>query len=169
MNKQCFFISTGWWGWDAPISVHFHALAEELARRGHQVIILVAGQGKKVIDKMANPTVYVWPSRSPTRLADGIFLRGLISRFRPSCLIANFEAVNWMMVLGWLEGIPLRVAWYHTLSGRIDLDFNGSRWKLMALRLRRKQVYRLATHIVAVSSAASQDVQNTFGVSHEKC
>jgi glycosyltransferase involved in cell wall biosynthesis len=168
-KQHCFFIGTGWWGDGAAVPAHFRALAEALAGRGHRVVLLVDGQRQAAADHAGNPAIYTWPSPRPTQLRDARFLYHLIRRYDPHCLIANFGAVNLMMLLGWLTGRPCRVAWYHTLSTQIDRDSHLPPWQMKLLRLRKRLFYQAATHIAANSEAAARDVQQVFGVEAAKC
>jgi glycosyltransferase involved in cell wall biosynthesis len=113
--------------------------------------------------------VHAWPSDRPTRLADALYLWRLISRYKPDCLIANFAPVNWMCIVGWLRCVPCRVAWYHTLATQIARDTHLSRRKLKILRLRKRFVYRRATHLAVNSRAALEDAGRTFGIPPQKC
>jgi glycosyltransferase involved in cell wall biosynthesis len=120
-------------------------------------------------DHSTNPAIYTWPSERPTRAKDMLFLCRLIRKYEPACLIANFAAVNIMMLTGWLMRVRVRVAWYHTISGQLAQDNAGPKWKQQILRLRKRIVYRRATHVVANSAASARDVQETYAVSRAKC
>lgn len=105
----------------------------------------------------------------PTRLADAVFLWRLIGSYKPDCLISNFAPVNWMCLVGWLRNVRCRIAWYHTLSTQIDGDSKLFPRRLASLRLRKRLVYRRATHLAVNSRAALEDAGKRFGVSAEKC
>lgn len=164
--RRCFILNTSWPDYTA--ANHYKALGRELAARGHRVIFLVGERRTKIEDHAANPAVYIWPSRRPTRPADFRFMSRLIGEFRPDALIASFGAVNVMMTAGWLSRVPVRVAWYCTVSEAIDEETELSDARLGLLRWRKGLIYRLATHIAAVSEAADRDVQAVFGVPDEK-
>ena len=143
----------------------------KLAERGHKVVILVHPPRPLLENHDANPSVYCWPSSRPNRLRDAHFLYSLIRKFRPDCLIANFAAINIMMLVGWLLNVPYRLAWEHTLSTQRAMD-SGPGWKLYWLRFlqfRRRYVYKAATHNVVNSVATAEDVQRVFGVPSHKC
>ncbi|MGE0128177.1 MAG: glycosyltransferase family 4 protein [Blastocatellales bacterium] len=164
-----FVIGSSSWKDGAAVPSHFKALADELVRRGHQVIILVAGHAMEAEERNGNPLIFNWPSRRPTKMRDAIFAHRLFSRYRPDCLIANFGAVNLMTIIGWLTGAPVRVVWYHTLYEAIKIDDKLPAWKRKALTLRKRMVYRLATRFVPVTLAAQQDLCSVFGVPPERC
>jgi glycosyltransferase involved in cell wall biosynthesis len=88
---------------------------------------------------------------------------------RPAGLIANFGAVTPLLLAGWLARVPVRIAWYHTLADYDSYDPRLSPRRLRWLNGRRRQVYRLATHVIAVSEAARQDAIQTFGLAPKKC
>jgi len=167
MESHCYFIATSWG--DNPVPRHFMALSKELVRRGHQVVILVDNLKQVEGNYRDNPIVYTWPSKRPVKLRDARFLYRLVRKYQPECLIANFGAENVMLLVGLLMRVPCRIAWYHTLSAQIDTDAGLSRWKVNLLRLRKRIVYRAATHIVANSRASREDVQRVFRVSERKC
>jgi len=103
-------------------------------------------------------------------MADAIFLAKLIQRHRPDCLIANFAAVNWMCVVGWLCRVRYRIAFYHTINSQIERDHRDSSENRRKLRrLRKSVVYRTATDIAGISHAALQDAQTTYRVPARKC
>ena len=162
MTPQTIFIGTTLA--DNPVPHHFVALARELATRGHRVVLIAPLQRVDLVNPDSNPAIETWPSRRPTRLRDARFAAHLIRKYRPSCVVANFVAVNLMMVVGALMGVRTRIAWYHTLSTQLDIDEPTPRWKTRALRLRRRVVYRLATHLVPVSGAAAEDLVRVYGV-----
>jgi len=167
MNRKCFIIATSW---DTrPVSLHFRALANELASRGHQVILLISGNTSEVQLSDDNPSVKIWPSRRPTKFRDAYFLYKTIKKYQPDCLIANFGACNVMMLVGWLMGVTSRISWYHTLSSQVDSDARIAPYKMALLRLRKKLVYKVVTQIVANSKAAYEDVQKVFKVPESKC
>lgn len=167
MKSYCYFIATSWG--DNPVSRHFLALATELAERGHRVIILVDGQKQVAHNQKTSLSVHTWPSRRPVKFRDAWFFYWLARKYRPDCLIANFGAENIMLLVGLLMRVPCRIAWYHTLSAAIDNDTELSRWRVNLQRLRKRGVYKAATHLVANSGAAREDVQRVFHVSERKC
>lgn len=162
-----FFIGTAWN--QSSLSLHYRALAHEMARRGHRVTVLVPNQKRHLVNPSSNPAVFTWPSKRPTNLADALFLARLIRQRRPDCLIANFGASNVMMLVGWLLRVPVRIDWYHTLSEQIEYDRPRSPWKARYLRQRKQLVYAMATYLVANSHAAARDIQRVYGLSDTKC
>ncbi len=167
MKRRCYFIAGSWS--DSPVSTHFRALAEEIARRGHQAVLLVDQHNHAVENHESNPAVYVWPSIRPTRLRDARFLRKLIKNYRPDCVFGAFGSANVMLSVGWWMRVPCRAVWYLTLTDAIEIDGLIKRWKLKLLQLRKRAVYSLATHVVPNSIAGSEDVQRVYGVPDAKC
>lgn len=162
-----FFISTS--GGNQSIPHYFFALARELAHRGHQVTLLVSGQARASEEPARDVAILTWPSVRPTSWRDALFLSRLLRRHRPDCIIGNFAAVNLCLLLGWLHGTRVRVAWYHTMRQAIEADDSVPQWKWVWLKWRKRWVYRLATQIIANSRAAAADIQQVFGVVPAKC
>jgi glycosyltransferase involved in cell wall biosynthesis len=169
MPSHCYFIATS--GHEGAIPFHFKELANTLAKRGNRVIILIPERKIDQENHVTNPAIYVWPSMRPTKLRDAFYLFKLIRYFKPDCLIANFSAVNIMMLVGWLSRVPHRVCWYHTVSGAPDLEreyHNLSVTKYKLKRLRKRPIYWMATKIVAVSQAARDDLCRIFHIDRGK-
>lgn len=167
MNTRCYFIGTTLG--DNPVPHQFVALAEELVSRGHRVVILAPHCRTDLENHSGNPAIYTWPSPRPTKLRDALFLQRLICKYKPSCLIANFVAVNVMMTVGWAMRVPIRVAWYHTVSEQIAQDSPQPRWKQNLLQLRKGLAYCAATRLVANSGASSADAQKVYSLPKFKC
>ena len=157
-----FFIGAGWA--NSAVGQYYRALGRELAARGHRVLFLVDGQRTDLVNPTANPAVHVWPSPRPTRPVDFRFAHRLIARYRPDGLIAAFGAVNALMITGWLNRVPVRVAWYTTVSQNADLEPGLSGRQLAWLRRRKQWVYAISSHVAAVSDAAADDLGRVFGV-----
>lgn len=165
-GKGCFLIGTSLG--QAAVSGHFKALGEELARRGHKAVLLAPHQQHIIARPDSNPAILKWPSRRPTGLRDAAFLLKLHRRHRLNCLIANFPAVNWMMVVGWLARARHRIAWYHTLSEQLNADTHLAPWKVTFQRQRKRLAYFSATQVIVNSHAALDDVSSVFGVCRSK-
>lgn len=164
MKSYCYFIAASWG--DSAYSKHFQTLAHKIAERGHRVVYL--SHGKQIRIDEGNFQLYSFPSPRPTRLQDFIFLNKLVRQYKPDCMIANFGAVNVMTIVGWLNRIPCRVAWYRTLSARNMLETNLPIWKIRLLNLRKRLVYSLATYVIANSEITRSDAVNTFNISEAK-
>jgi len=158
----CFIIATISGG--GSLFQYFSALGRELDLRGHRVIILVDRQRRDEEERERNPSVLTWPSRQPTSWRDAHFLHTLIRRHGAACVIGNFTAVNICTLIGWLDRVPVRVAWSHTLTSQIDQDVETPRWKLRLLRRRRRFVYKFVTHFLVSSRALAEDLRVSFGV-----
>jgi glycosyltransferase involved in cell wall biosynthesis len=168
VRKACYFIGAP--GGNGAVATHFLALGEELAGRGHEVKIITHSSESNGEASEHNPTTLAWPSPRPTSLADALFLFRLIRQHRPDCLLANFAAVNWMCLVGWLCRVRHRIAFYHTLRSQTQSDGPVRQERLMDVSaLRKRLVYRTATCIAGISQAALLDVQNTYGVPARKC
>ncbi len=165
-KRRCYFIGTPIG--DLSIMKQFVALANDLARRGHQVIILAPHRRIELENHHTNPAIYIWPSERPTKWRDAWFFYKLARQFRPDCVVASYAAVNIMTLVGWLARVPQRVTWYHTLSNQIDLDLKTPGWRMKLLRARKRLVYRLATYIVPVSRAAQDDVGQLYNQPESK-
>jgi hypothetical protein len=96
---------------ESAIGLHLRALGDELACRGHDVVILTDQRKTEREDHTSNPAIYVWPSLRPTHLPDALLLNRLIRVRRPDCLIAGFGSVNLMVSMGFLHRVPTRMAY----------------------------------------------------------
>lgn len=164
-----FGVLLGFSAGDNAVSSFFFRLCRELAARGHRAKALLMSGHSPRIDGPSDLDWSCWPSRRPTRLVDARFFWGELKTFRPDGIIANFACVNWMTLLGWLAGVPLRAVHYHTLSRQLALDSPPGSLRSSWLRRRKRLVYRLATHLIANSRAAAEDAAGVFGVTPAKC
>lgn len=167
MKSYTFFFSSSWR--DKPHKQLQIALFEALIKRGPRVACIVDGRPNALDNPIESLELFTWPSRRPTNPRDGLFLHKLIHQYRPVCLVSHFSAVNLMTVAGWLNRVPLRLAWHHTLIAQATLDTHMPRWKIAYLIWRKRQVFRLATHCLANSQATCQDLIENFGVPAKQC
>ncbi len=154
---------------ETVVSAFFSRLCRELAARGHRAKALVwmaAGceTGPRPAFEFA-----CWPSRRPTHLADARFYWDQLKATRPDGVVANFASVNWMTLLAWLRGVPVRAIHYHTLSSQLALDTPNGRVRSAWLHRRKGLVYRLATHLVANSAAAARDAAGLYPLARARC
>jgi glycosyltransferase involved in cell wall biosynthesis len=168
--SNCIVLAIGeHWDSGSSSALGFKALADELVKRGNQVIILVPGQRIDIVVRVGNPLIFTWPSRRPTKLQDAIFFARTIKLFKPNCLIANWAATNWMMLIGKILSIPVRIAWNHTLVEQIDLDWTRSILEKRYLRFRKRLIYNMATTVASVSFSAQNELQKIYKVPLSKC
>jgi glycosyltransferase involved in cell wall biosynthesis len=168
VKKGCYFIGAP--GGNGAVAGYFVALGQELAQRGNDVKIISHSAEANERPSEHNLASLVWPSARPTKLSDGLFLARLIRRHRPDCLLANFAAVNWMCLVGWLCRVRHRIAFYHTLRSQTRSDGPEGQERLKDVStLRKRLVYKTATCVAGISQAALLDAQNTFGVAADKC
>lgn len=153
----------------SAVAVQFTELARALVSRGHEVTFVTPGHTPPTLEGVG-AAIVCWPSKRPTRLADGRLAFGLMRRLNPTCVIASFASINWLMVTSWTARVPMRVAWYHTLSSAINLDCAASSKRTRFLkRAKSSLLYGLTTHVVAVSEAGRRDVIQACGVKPSKC
>jgi glycosyltransferase involved in cell wall biosynthesis len=162
LKKFTYFIATRWS--HGVITKYFHALSKALVEQGHKVIIIFDRQRYDVENHNANPAIYIWPSKTPTHLRDALFFNKLVRKYRPDALIANFSSVNILLVVGWLLGVPVRIAWYRTLVYVNIIYDTKNKWKTSFQNRRAQLVYKLATHLVANSFAAKEDIIKEYAV-----
>jgi glycosyltransferase involved in cell wall biosynthesis len=75
-----------------------------------------------------------------------------------------------MMTVGALRRVPVRIRWHHTLSVQIRTDNERESWVSSVFgNLRTRLFFRFATHAVANSDAAKDDLIRSFGVPERKC
>ena len=154
---------------DLPVQRYFAALGRELVASGYGVILLVYGPIEDASYVDSRITILRWPSPRPTRLADMMFFDRLVRRVRPCCVVSNFGAMTIMMTVGALRSVPVRIHWHHTLSRQVEADDPGRPFRLRLLRLRARIPFGFATHTIANSNAAREDLNENFGVPLKKC
>ncbi len=143
-------------------SLYYRALADELIRRGHQVTFLTKGADAGKAG--SNPAFLDWPSQTATKWRDALFFYTFARRHHPDCLISQFGTVNICVLVGALTGVPNRVVWYRTLYRQVRADAKRPDWVEDLKLLRKRFVYRFATHLVANSQASADDVRTVYHV-----
>ncbi len=143
-------------------SNYFLKLADEFVKLGYSVIIIADEDRKNLVNTTGNPIILTWPSYSPTGLKDFIFIKNLIQKHNVEMLISNFNTVNFFMMAGAMFGVPNRVAWIRTLSEQMINDV--PKWKF----LRKRFIYKLATHIIVNSKATKIDAMKTYHIPEDK-
>lgn len=146
------------------IGAMYSRVAEHWVAAGHQVILVNDGRRQGGESHGGRLVTTSWPSNRPTGLADFLFLRRLIARHRPDCIVSNYGSDNLCQLAGWLQRVPCRVVWHHTPTSQDKLDFGKGSWRLRWLVERKRWLYKLPTHFVCGSTHTRQDLEQTFGV-----
>ncbi|HEC23079.1 MAG TPA: glycosyltransferase family 1 protein [Chloroflexi bacterium] len=156
MQTYSYIIGTTWSSL-VPSQMHIQ-VANELARRGHKVVLLVGENRTDVEDHGANPAIYTWPSRRPTGWQDFRFIYGLLGEYRPDCVLSDgYGSRNLMLLAGWLRGVPCRATWYHVMRRQLRLQTpRHPRWKERLLVLRRQILQGITKPYFIANSRASR-------------
>ncbi len=150
------------------IGAMYSRVAEHWANAGHRAILVNDGRRAGWESHGGLLTMTSWPSNRPTGLADFLFLRRLIARHKPDCIVSNYGADNICQLAGWLARVPCRVVWHHTPTSQDQLDFGKSSLRHRFLVARKRRLYRLPTHFVVGSTHTREDLLHTFGVPASK-
>ncbi|MEO8395089.1 MAG: glycosyltransferase family 4 protein [Chloroflexota bacterium] len=145
------------------------ALANALAERGAPVTIIAVHS--KTLDPTLSPNLKIlrWPKPAWNRLRHILFFDQLTRQEHPVAIVANFGAVNIMLLVGMLRRVPVRIAWHRTLSAQYLADAKSPAWVIRLLIYRKRLFYKMATHLIANSEAALNDLRDVFKVPSEKC
>jgi glycosyltransferase involved in cell wall biosynthesis len=154
---------------EGRIGDNIQKLAQVLASREHQVILVIDRQQSDLESQVANPAIYTFPSVIPTKARDLFFLIHLIRRYHPDCIIGFWRAANIMTLAGWLAGVPQRVVWYKTTSNQSVFETSGPTLLIRKFQvLRKKLIYKLATHIITNSQAMKRDLFDIYRIPGSK-
>jgi len=161
------FIITSTYG-DTSLWYYSYALAKELANRSHKVTIIITGQRNDLVSSETNPAIYTWPSVKPKTLSDFKFMQKLIKSVQPDCVIGYIAGINVSMIMSWLNGVNVRMAYYQIISRAIERDTDLSKGIIFFQRMRKKIVYKLTNNLIAVSKACAVDLIRTYNVPSKK-
>ena len=144
---------------NSSISDYYSALAEKL-KQNYQVVVFsdVRFPEKDIISE--DIIVKYWPSKRPTKFADGIFLYRNMKQYKPVMTISVFGSVNIFLIVGFLLRVKVRVAWISTLSTQFEQ-------KKKAV-FRKSLIYKLATNIISNSIATKEDSIKNFKIAEKK-
>lgn len=159
------FISHGWL--KVGVNVQTMSVAEKLSEKFDITFLSQPRIGQHEIKINDHLKVLEWPSRSPKKLKDFLFLIKLLRKIKPEVIIVHFSATNLCMAVSWLLRVPYRVAWLHTLSEQYYIDSQNDRVAKKAIS-HRKFAYKLATHIICLNEYAKNDAVNNFEITPKK-
>ena len=159
------FISHGWL--KVGVNVQTMSVAEKLAEKFDVTFLSQPRIGQPEIKINNHLKVIEWPSRSPKKLKDFIFLFKNIRKEKPEVIIAHFSATNLCMAVSWLMRVPNRITWLHTLSEQYYSDSTNKRNAKKSIYF-RKLAYVFATHIICLNGYAKNDAIKNFKIKPNK-
>lgn len=143
----------------SSLAEFFIGLVKKMSQE-FNVVIFTDKKPNILIDFNENVEILRWPSKRPTNFKDAFFLYRKIKKHKPIMSISMFGSVNVMLLIGWLTGVPNRIAWIRTLSTQYEQNV----W----LVKRKKLVYKLSSHIFVNSNATKLDSQSVYGIPENK-
>mgnify|MGYP003575520912 CR=1 FL=1 len=155
--KQTIFISFSLG--NTSLSDHFLSLVDKLNKK-YQVVVFSDIRINEIVVVPENVLIKYWPSKRPTKFKDGIFLYKNIKEYKPIMTISVFGSVNIFLLVGFLCGVKIRIAWIRTLSSQFT--------QKKILVFRKILIYKLATNIVTNSEATKEDAVENFHVNTSK-
>jgi|GEM_PF-2224015 len=144
---------------NTSISDYYISLAEKF-KKDYQIVVFSDVEINETVSIADDIIIKYWPSKRPTKLADGLFLYENIKKYRPIMTISVFGSVNIFLIVGFLCRIKVRVAWISTISTHFK--------QKKTLLYRKSFVYKLATNIIANSKATKEDAVKNYYVSDNK-
>jgi len=147
---------------------HFRGLAGELAKRGHEVILVTWGTDAERHFGPEGIPLERFPSPRPTRWRDIQFLARLMRKQGTDCVIANFGASNAAAVAGLMARVPVRIDWYHTRLGQILRDRGGVDFRFVLQFVRKRLVFTTFTRIVANAGATAEELRRVWRIPPRK-
>ena len=147
---------------------YFFALAESFSRIGFRVIMILDGKPKTLPNRQ-NLIFFKWPSKRPTHVKDFLFLKKLIEKYRPSALISSFGSVNIMNICGYFLKVKNRINYILSVSEPFYLKVSYEKILVRNfLKLRKAEIYKLATLLVCNSEGTHQDSMEYYGLQNNK-
>lgn len=167
IQGKTIFIAHNWSG------VSFSKQMKELAisySATNQVVFMSASKlGQPFLQVNENLVVYEWTGKRPTGFKDFLLANKLMRQYNPDIIISNFAANNIMLLTGWLNKVPVRLCYFHTLVRQYIWD-KGKIDVLQKLNIFRKRfVYKFATALIPSTNAAKEDLVKYYKVPAEKC
>ncbi|MDQ6529637.1 glycosyltransferase [Flavobacterium sp. LHD-85] len=144
---------------NTSISDYYVSLAEKF-KQDYQIVVFSDVKLNETISISEDIIIKYWPSKRPTKFADGIFLYENIKKYRPIMTISVFGSVNIFLIVGFLCRVKFRVAWISTISTHFR--------QKKSLLYRKSFAYRLATTIVTNSKATKEDAIKNYYVCESK-
>lgn len=138
--------------------------------KNNKVVFLNAkknGFNNAVINE--NLTINEWPGKRPVGIKDFIFLFKLMQKQKPDITISNFGANNIMILVSWLFNVKYRCCFHQTIVEAYIEDHNGKLGLIQKYKiLRKKIIYKMATHILTPSNCGKRDLMKYFNAAEKK-
>lgn len=166
MRKKSVIIS-GPGSENSQVAIWIICLSQEFIKLGYEVIRVVDGQRKDLVNLNGDLKTYTWPSKRPTKFKDLIFYAKLLIKYKPTLIIANFGSVNIATLLSYFFSVKNRIVWYRTTSFQSELESNNN-FKKRVLNFRKKIILSLASNIVTNSLYLKKQVIRDFKIKENK-
>lgn len=167
IKGQTIFIAHNWS--DVSVSYQSKWLATELSKDNTVIFLNAKRSGAAERKVNENLVVLEWPGKRPTGFKDLLFAIRLFRRYRPQLIVSNFAANDIMLFVAGFFGVKVRLCYYHTMVEQYIEDFGRLDLKQRINIWRKGFAFRRATHILAVSSAAKNDITRYYKVKPERC
>lgn len=160
-NRRKTIIVAGTWT-DKSCDKQLQEFCKFATFEGYEVIFIT--DWKKNVDKLSIENIQIlnWPSYTPKKFKDLLFILKLIYIKMPIAVISNFSSVPFVSFSSYLLSVPIRTAFIHS-----TLVINATPIKWYKILLRRF-IYNLNTHIVAVSEEIRIQYKTSFNIYSKK-
>jgi glycosyltransferase involved in cell wall biosynthesis len=142
-------------------------MAEKFVEENHHVIFIYDQQIKELPSNTEYYTHLTWPNFRPSKLKDFLFLKNIISTYKPTHCIAIFGSVNVMMIVSYFMRVKNRISWIRTTNTQILIDSKNT-FKSKLKVFRKAFIYKLATQVYANSNGTQRDALKTFKIPKHK-
>ena len=140
-------------------SDYFISLCNLISKEA-KVIIFASKIRETNIALNSNIIVLKLPSIRPTKIRDFIFFYRKVKQYKPDVMISMFGFVNLFLIIGRFCNVKFRIAWIRSLdSPKQPKDFKV---------IRKRLVYRLATHILTNSQSTKLYAKRFFRINESK-
>ena len=141
-----------------------------LAFSKHNKVIFLSSKktGQDILQINDNLVVYEWPGKRPVGWKDFFFAIKKMKQHHPDLIITNFAANDIMLFTSWLLGVKTRVSYFHTMVRQHIADYQSLGFRQRINIFRKGFAFRMATHMLASSNAAKEDLLKYYWVKKKR-
>ena len=156
-------------GWsDVSLNLQSKALALAFSKNNKVIFLSSKKTGRDILQINENLVVYEWPGKRPVGWKDFFFAFKKMKQHHPDLIVTNFAANDIMLFTSWLFGVKTRVSYFHTLVRQHIADHQSLGFRQRINIFRKGFAFRMATHMLASSNAAKEDLVKYYWVKKKR-
>ncbi|MBS1731242.1 MAG: glycosyltransferase family 4 protein [Bacteroidetes bacterium] len=166
MEGKKIIISHGWS--DFSLNYQSKYLSVEWSKKNKVLFLDNKKKHQGIVHVSQNLQVMEWPGNRPVGWKDFVFAFKTLKQFKPDIVISNFASNDILMWVSWILKVENRICYYHTMVQQHLEDYGHLSYRQRFNVFRKGLAFRKATHLLASSHAAKNDLVKYYRTNPEK-